>query len=76
MGNLSRDGRPQKLDEVLSERKLCEWLELPVNEDTGLSRVLGNWIRGGLKFAEKSGRRYFFEQDVIDYLWKRRDIKG
>jgi hypothetical protein len=24
-----------------------------------------------LKFVEKSDRRYFFEQDVINYLWKR-----
>ena len=26
---------------------------------------------GGLEFVEKSGRRYFFEQDVIEYLWGR-----
>jgi len=30
-----------------------------------------NWIKGGLKCVEKSGQRYFFEQDIINYLWKR-----
>jgi hypothetical protein len=24
-----------------------------------------------LRYVEKSGRRYFFEQDVIGYLWGR-----
>jgi hypothetical protein len=24
-----------------------------------------------LKYVEKSERRYFFEQDVINYLWNR-----
>jgi hypothetical protein len=30
---------------------------------------LSHWIKGGLKFVEKSERRYFIEQDVINYLW-------
>jgi hypothetical protein len=38
---------------------------------SGRSRQLSNWIRGGLKYVKKSERRYFFEQDVIDYLWNR-----
>jgi hypothetical protein len=37
----------------------------------GRSRQLGYWIRGGLKYAMKAGRRYFFEQDVIEYIWQR-----
>ena len=68
------ENKPQKLDEVLSESKLTDWLELPCNEGTGRSRVLGNWMKGGLRYAEKSGWRYFFEKDVIDYLWNRRNI--
>ncbi len=32
---------------------------------------VSNWIRGGLQYVEKSDQRYFFEQDVIDYLWNR-----
>jgi len=62
--------KPKSLNEVLSEKSLCEWLDLPVT-NSGRSRQLSSWIRGGLKFVEKSERRYFFEQDVIDYLWNR-----
>ena len=62
--------KPKSLNEVLSEKSLCEWLNLPIT-NSGHSRQLSNWIRGGLKFVEKSERRFFFEQDVIDYLWKR-----
>ena len=62
--------KPKSLNEVLSEKNLCEWLGLPLT-NSGRSRQLSNWIRGGLKFVEKSEQRYFFEQDVINYLWKR-----
>jgi hypothetical protein len=62
--------KPSRLEEIWSERDICERLDLPVT-NSGRSRQLSNWIRGGLKYAEKSDRRYFLEQDVIDYLWKR-----
>ena len=62
--------RPQRLDEVWSEKDLCARLDLPVTR-SGRSRQLSNWVRGGLRYVEKSGKRYFFERDVIDYLWKR-----
>lgn len=62
--------RPETLDHIWREEELCEKLGLPVGKG-GHSRQLGNWIRGGLRYVEKSGRRYFFEQDVIDYLWSR-----
>ncbi len=62
--------KPKSLNEIWAERDLCERLDLPVT-NSGRSRQLSHWIRGGLKFAEKSERRYFFEQDVIDYLWNR-----
>ena len=62
--------KPKSLEEIWSERDLCENLDLPVTK-SGRSRQLSNWVRGGLKFVEKSGRRYFFEKDVIDYMWKR-----
>jgi hypothetical protein len=58
------------LNEIWSERDLCERLDLTAAEN-GRSRQLSNWIRGGLQYVEKSGKRYFFEQDVIDYLWNR-----
>jgi hypothetical protein len=62
--------KPKSLNEVLSEDRLCDWLNLPVT-NSGRSRQLSHWIKGGLKYVEKSERRYFFEQDVINYLWKR-----
>lgn len=62
--------KPKSLNEIWSERDLCERLDLPVTK-SGRSRQLSNWIKGGLKYVEKSERRYFFEQEVIDYLWGR-----
>jgi hypothetical protein len=62
--------KPEKLDQIWSEKDLCARLNLPVTK-TGHSRKLSYWIRGGLKYVEKSDRRYFLEQDVIDYLWQR-----
>ena len=63
-------GKPNRLDEIWSEKDLCGRLDLPVTK-SGRSRQLSNRVRGGLKYVEKSERRYFFEQDVIDYLWNR-----
>ncbi len=68
------NGKPRKIDEIWPEKDLCERLDLPVTK-CGRSRQLSNWIRGGLKFIEKSSIRYFFEQDVIEYLWKRSEAK-
>jgi hypothetical protein len=62
--------KPERLDQIWSERDLCERLDLPATK-SGRSRQLSNWIRGGLKFVEKSDRRYFFEADVVEYLWSR-----
>ena len=66
-------GKPEKLESIYSEKDLCALLNLPVKENSGRSVQLSYWIRGGLKHAEKANRRYFFEQDVIDYLWARRN---
>ena len=62
--------KPKSLNEIWSERDLCERLDLLVTK-SGRSRQLSNWIRGGLKYIGKSEKRYFFEQDVINYLWGR-----
>ena len=64
--------KPVRLDQLWSEKDLCARLDLPVTK-SGHSRQMSNWVRGGLKFMEKSNRRYFLEQDVIDYLWSRYD---
>ena len=62
--------KPKNLNGIWSEKDLCERLDLPAPEN-GRSRQLSHWIKGGLKFVEKSERRYFFEQDVVNFLWKR-----
>ena len=63
--------KPEKLEEVWSEKELAERLNLPVRK-SGRCVPLSHWIRGGLPHAEKADRRFFFEQDVIDYLWSRK----
>ena len=62
--------KPKTLNEIWNEKDLCQRLDLPVTK-SGRSLQLNGWVRGGLKYVEKSGRRYFFEQEVIDYLWQR-----
>ena len=62
--------KPKTLNEIWNERDLCQRLDLPVTK-SGRSLQLNGWVRGGLKYVEKSERRYFFEQDVIEYLWQR-----
>ena len=64
--------KPTDLKSVYSEKDLAAALNLPIKEKSGHSVQLSYWIRGGLRFAEKAGRRYFFEAEVIDYLWARR----
>lgn len=60
-------GRPKRLTELWTEEELCVKLGLPITK-SGRSVQLGNWIKDGLKCVEKSGKRYFFEQDVLAYL--------
>ena len=62
--------KPERLDQIWSEKDLCARLDLPITK-SGHSRQLSNWVRGGLKYAEKSSKRYFMETDVIEYLWRR-----
>jgi len=63
--------KPDSLEKIWSERELAERLDLPIRE-SGRCVPLSFWIKGGLPHAEKAGRRFFFEEDVIDYLWTRR----
>jgi len=65
------DKKPERLSEIWAEKHLCGQLDLPITK-SGKSRQISNWIKGGLKFVEKSEIRYFFEQDVIDYLYGRK----
>jgi len=66
--------KPVSLNEVLSERKLAEWLDLNANESTGVSRPLGYLQSKGLPYCKVGTHRFYFAQDVIDYLWARRVV--
>jgi len=61
-----------KLEEIWTEKELCERLNLPITK-SGRSAQLSYWVKGGLKCAEKAGRRFFFEEDIVTYLKGRRD---
>jgi hypothetical protein len=52
--------KPKSLNEIWAEKDLCQRLDLPVTK-SGRSLQLNNWVRDGLGYIEKSGRRYFFE---------------
>ena len=65
--------RPTDLKKVWSEKDLCAHLGLPtVGVHGKRSRQLSTWIRGGLNYIEISGKRYFNEKDVIDFLWNKK----
>jgi hypothetical protein len=63
--------KPENIEKIWPEAELAERLNLPVRL-SGRCVPLSHWIRGGLAYAKKADRRFFFEQDVIDYLWSRR----
>ena len=63
--------QPESLDKIWTERELAERLNLPIRK-SGRSIPLSFMIRGGLPHSEKSGRRFFFESDIVSYFWSRR----
>ena len=60
--------KPKDMTQVWTEREICEKLDLPIKK-TGRSQQISNWVSGGLKCAELSGRRFFFEDDILDFLY-------
>ena len=58
--------QPKSLDELWSEKDLCERFGLRMGK--GHSVAIGYWVRAGLKCVEISGRRFFWEQDVIEFM--------
>lgn len=63
--------KPESLKKIWSEREVIEYFHLPVQQ-IGSYKQLDDWITDGLPYTEKNGLRYFFEQDIIDYLWNLR----
>ena len=61
--------RPESLDQLWSEKDLAERFGLRMGK--GHCVTLGYWVKGGLKCVEISGRRFFWESDIIDWLLER-----
>jgi len=55
--------KPDRLDQILSEARLCEWLNLPLKERSRRSQTITYWIKAGLPCIEKSGYRFFIEME-------------
>jgi len=66
--------RPESLDELWSEKDLSERLGLRMGKSH--CQILGYWIGGGLKYVDVSGRRFFWEHDIIDFLLERQKRQG
>ena len=63
--------KAEKLDQILTERALAEWLGVPFKEESERSRVISGWVDKGLRCAVKiSGKRYYFESDIIEFFNK------
>ena len=60
--------KPKSLDQIWCEGDLCGRLGLSTGKN-GRSRQLSAWIKDGLRHVEKSNLRFFFENDVIDFLF-------
>ena len=56
-------------NQILSEKKLADWLNLPLT-DAGVSRNLTYWISKGLRYVELSKQRYFFDDDIVAFFEK------
>jgi len=66
--------KPRSLNEILSEERLCEWLGLDLKTNSKRRSQLAYWIRDGLRCVTIRGKRFFFEKDVIDYIFSKSQI--
>ena len=58
----------RNISDLLSENRLCEWLELEVPDQGKRNRRLTNWIAQGLPHVEMSGLIFFFGTDVVEFM--------
>ena len=62
----------EKISDLLSEGRLCDWLGLEVPELGKRNRKVTNWIKLGLPCIEISEMRFFFGNDVVSFMETRR----
>lgn len=63
--------KPQSIGQILSEAMILRDFLGVSPTKSGKSRIVSSWVRQGLDCIEISGRRYFFEQDLIDFFWRK-----
>lgn len=61
------------LETIWTEAELADKFGLPVSK-TGKCTTVGNWSRGGLKAIRIGKRRYYCEDDVVEFLLKQREV--
>lgn len=49
--------------------ELCKKLDLSLSD-------LNDWTKDGLPYCDLGSRKFFYEQDVVDYLWKNKQNQG
>ncbi len=59
----------RKLSQLISERNLAKFFGLDLGAG-GRSTAIGYLIRDGLRCLKIGGKRFFWEQEVVDFLEK------
>ena len=59
----------ERIEQIWTEKDLAAHFGVRFKEETGKSRTIGAWVSKGLRVgARLSGRRYFFEPDVVEFF--------
>jgi len=58
---------PKDMNQLCDEKEVCEWLGLAVRQ-SGTNNMLSSWIKEGLNYIEKSGKKYFFVDDILEFV--------
>jgi len=62
--------KPKAIQNVYPEKIIIRDFGLPEPKG-GKSRVVSSWTGQGLKHFEISNSRYFLEEDLIEFFWKK-----
>lgn len=57
----------ENLKDIWAEKEIVEKFGLTEGK-TGRSPQIGNWIAKGLPYILISGRRFFLEKDVVEFM--------
>ena len=57
-----------RLEQIWSEKDIIARLNLKASAKSNKSKTLGRWIAAGLPYLGYSDRRWFLEQDIVEFL--------